>query len=143
MKGRYRSFAYFIGFLVVGSVLLDWLMGSLRVPEPPKVVDAPTLPSAEVATPSSESSSPSETAAPPYSPSYENQSLSEQGPSRAREASPSDEQSETEPVNASGLQSPAPTASSEGQGSPDRGQITTSPKSSNAALRETLKEKRH
>jgi hypothetical protein len=46
-------------------------------------------------------------------------------------------------ANSSDLQAPAPppTVASEGQEAPDRDQVTTSPKSSNAALRETLKSK--
>jgi hypothetical protein len=146
MDRRYRWFAYFLGVLLLGSILLDWLSGSIRVPEPPRGDNAATVqPPAEFATPPAPRPSPSEMAGPPppYSPSYDNRSLSEDESSKVREAPSSDEPSSGGMANSSDLEPPAPppTAASEDQGAPDRDQVTTSPKSSNAALREKLKSK--
>ena len=146
MDKRYRVFAYFLGALILGSILLDWLSGSIRIPETTRAEDTRALPppSYGVAAPSMDQRSPSDTSAgytPTYAPSYENPSLSEEESSSVHEASPSDQQSPAGIANSSDLQSPAPlpTVSSEGQDSPDRDQYTAAPKSSNSALRETLK----
>jgi len=79
---------------------------------------------------------------PPYAPSYDNSSLSDEE-SKVREAPPSDQPLPSTMANSSDLQPPAPppTAAPEDQDPSDRDQITTSPKSSNAALREKLKSK--
>lgn len=148
MDRRYRLFFYFLAILAVGSILVDWLSGSIHVSEPPRNVDAPQvpLPYVESAAPSTGGQAPSEAGAeykPSYSPTYENPSFSEGESSTVREPRPSDQQVPTPIANSSDIQppAPAPMASPEGQGSPDPGQITTSPKSSNAALREALKSK--
>ena len=78
----------------------------------------------------------------PYSPAYDNPSLSEEESSKVPEAPPTDQPPPGGIANSSDLQPPTPpTAASEVQAAPDRDQITTSPKSSNAALRERLKSK--
>ena len=148
MDRRYRLFMYFLGVLLLGSVLLDWLSGSIRVPEPQRSVDVPTVPAPYVqsAPPSTGDQAPTEAGAeykPSYSPTYENPSFSEEESSTVREPRPSDQQLPTPIANSSDIQppAPAPTASPEGQGAPGRDQTTTSPKSSNAALREALKSK--
>jgi hypothetical protein len=132
----------------MGSILVDWLSGSIRVSEPPRSVDESTvpLPYVQSTAPSTGGQAPSEVGAeykPSYSPTYENPSFSEEESSTVREARPSDQQLPTPIANSSDIRppAPAPTAPPEGQGSPDRDQITTSPKSSNAALREALKSK--
>ena len=147
MDRRYRWFAYFLGVLLLGSILLDWLSGSIRVPETPRADNATVQPPpADFATPPAVGPSPSDmygSRPPSYSPSYDNSSFSEDESPKAREAPPSDEPSSGGMANSSDLGAPAPppTASSEDQGASDHDQITTSPKSSNAALREKLKSK--
>jgi len=148
MYMRYRYFVYFLGALILGSILLDWLTGSVRVSAPPRIEGAPTVasPPGEIATPPTGRQGPADTGAgstPTYAPSYENPSVSDRESAAARGASSSDQQTPTGIANSSDLQPPAPppTASSEGPASPDRDQTTASPKSSNAALREALKSK--
>ena len=150
MDRRYRWFAYFLGVLLLGSILLDWLSGSIRVPGPSPADNAPTsqLPPAEIAAPPEVSPVPSDMAAArprSYAPSYDNSSFSADETSKVREAPPSDQPSPSPMANSSDLQPPAPppTAAPEDQDASDRDQITTSPKSSNAALREKLKSKGH
>jgi cytoskeletal protein RodZ len=150
MDKRYRIFFYFLAILIVGSILVDWLSGSIRVPEPPRDVDAQTVPLhyVEPATTPTSGQAPSEAGSeskPSYSPSYENPSFAEEGDSSAnREVRPSDQQIPTPIANSSDIQpaAPPPTAPAEEQGSPDRDRVTTSPKSSNAALREALRKGR-
>lgn len=145
MDRRYRLFAYFIGVLIAGSILINWLSGSIRVPETTRAEDSRAFPSQspDMAAPPMNQQPTSEAGAsyqPTYAPSYENPSVSEES-STVREAPPSEQQPPARIESSSDLQPPAPppTASAEAQDSPDEGQYTTTPKSSNAALRETLK----
>ncbi len=146
MERRYRLFAYFLGVLILGSILLDWLSGSIRIPERPRVEETRALPprAPDVAGTPMGQQPPSDATAgytPTYAPSYDNASLSDGKSSSVREAPRSDQQAPAAISNSSDLQPPAPppTVSSEGQDSPDADQYTTAPKSSNAALREALK----
>ena len=142
MYRRYRYFIYFLGALVLGSFLLDWLSNSVRVPAPRHVENAPAfepLPTDVAAPPA-----PADTfgpGPPPYAPSYDNPSVRDQEPPKPREPAP---EQTTPPgiANSSDFQpSTPPTASPEAPESPDRDGTTTSPKSSNAALREVIKPK--
>jgi len=142
MYRRYRYFIYFLGALVLGSFLLDWL--SNRVPTGPRAWYAPTVvsPRAGIAAPPAPPADTFGPAPPPYAPSYENSADRDREAPKARETSSSDQTTPPGISNSSDLQ-PAgpPTASSEAPDAPDRDQTTTSPKSSNAALREIIKPK--
>jgi hypothetical protein len=144
MYRRYRYFIYFLGALVLGSFLLDWLSNSVHVPAPRHVEDAAVAPPpADIASPPAPPADSFGPGPPPYAPAYDNSSVQDQESPKVRET-PAAEQSTPPGIsNSSDLQPPAPppTASPEGPESPDRDQTTTSPKSSNAALREVIKPK--
>ena len=145
MYRRYRYFIYFLGALVLGSFLLDWLSNSVRVPSTPRFGDATTIasPPADIAAPPVTPADTFGPGPPPYAPSYVNPSVQDQEPRKAREAPPSEQTSPSGVANSSDLQpaAPPPTASPESPETSDRNGTTTSPKSSNAALREIIKPK--
>ena len=142
---RYRIFLYFLAVLIVGSLLLDWLTGSIRIPQPTRVEDATVVqpPSGPPPTTPQWQPDAGPGRVPPYAPSYENPSIADEETSKVREAPPAEQQSGTGMANSSDLEPPAPppTLPSDEQNGTDRDQYTTSPKSSNAALREVLKPK--
>jgi len=140
MYSRYRYFVYFLAALVLGSILLSWLSGSIRVPSPQRVEENAVLPPPQAPTAVTPAGGPPPPE--PYAPSYEHDSYSEKESSKAVEPEPPELGTPPGIANSSDLPppAPAPTVSpEEEQPAPDRGQITTSPKSSNAALREQLK----
>jgi hypothetical protein len=146
MDRRYRIFLYFLAILIVGSLLLDWLSGSVRIPAPAPVHDTGSL-ELPPASPGAATPQPTLDGAgyvPPYAPSYENPSIADDETSKVRDVPPAEQQSPKPMANSSDLQPPAPppTAAPDAEETPDRDQYTTAPKSSNAALRETLKKGR-
>ena len=145
MYSRYRYFVYFLGLLVLGSFLLDWLSNSVRVTALPHVGNVPTVesPPADIAAPPAPPADAFGPGPPPYSPSYVNPSIADEESHKKGEAPPPDQTTPPGISNSSDLQpaAPPPTASPEAPESPDRDRTTTSPKSSNAALREVLKPK--
>ena len=149
MFRQYRVFVYFLGALVVGSIVLNWILDSARVDQPPKIAgfgaEEPAPPSA-VPSPADASTRPdTASAASPYAPSHADFSSHEE---TSEQEPPAATTSSARPYVLPPGQTPPPdAATSSGEESqlsaPDRDQYTTSPRSSNAALRETLKEKAH
>jgi len=142
MYRRYRYFVYFLAALVLGSFLLDWLSNSARVSAPRHVENAFEPLPTDIAVPPAP---PPDTFGPPptYAPLYNNPSVQDQEPPKARETQPPEQASSAGMASSSDIQpaAPPPTESPENTESPDRDGTTTSPKSSNAALREVIKPK--
>ena len=144
MYRRYRYFIYFLGALVLGSFLLDWVTNSVRVPSPSHPGDGSPIAESQpagIAAPPAPPADSFGSRPPSYAPSYVNPSVRDEERPKPRESQPSDGSTPPGISNSSDLPTPPPIGSSEVPDTPDRDKTTTSPKSSNAALREIIKPK--